>query len=86
MPAPSRERVASGRQGSIFAKRISGIYGQWTAGVTASCSNDIGFALRASVDGAVTVNAELNNAEDVNLWDIVIETCVSAVSIRRQQN
>jgi len=81
-----RERVASGRQGGILAKRVSGSYGQWTAGVTASCSNDSGFAMTASVDGAVTVNAELNSAEDVNLWSTVMETCVTAVSIRRQQN
>ena len=75
MPAPSRERErqrererdASGRQSSIFAKRVSGIYGQRTAGVTAPCSNDSGLALTASVDGTVTVNAELNSAEDVNL-------------------
>jgi hypothetical protein len=81
--------VASGRleQSSIFAKRVSGIYGQRTAGVTASCSDDSGFTLTASADGAVngTVNAELNSAEDVNLWSAVIENCVSAVSIRRQQ-
>jgi hypothetical protein len=56
--------------------------------VTASCSNDNGFALTASVDGAVngTVNVEMNSADDVHPLSTVIETCVSAVSVRRQQN
>jgi len=83
LPLCQRRRA---RERKTVAKRVSGIYGQWTAGVTASCSNNSGFALTASVDGAVIVNAELNSAEYVNLWSTVIETCVSAVSIRRQQN
>jgi hypothetical protein len=91
MPEPSREIESLPEDWNRVAysqSALSGIYGKQTAGVTASCINNSGLALTASVDGAAngTVNAELNSAEDVNLWSTVIETYVSASSIRRQQN